>query len=130
MRPRASLTALIVTAGVAVAAPSALADKITATIQPDAAGQGTYAGKVKAKRDKCVKGRTVEVYDLSQGGYLIGATRTDAKGNWELFEYVPDPGQQVRIAVPAKTKGRGICSAVSTIAEVPESVVIPQSSRR
>jgi hypothetical protein len=126
MTTKASLAGLAVIVSLALAAPAAFADKILVTITPNAAGQATYTGKVKAKRDKCVKGRTVEVYDLSGGGYMIGFTRTDAKGNWDLFEYVPEPGQQVRIAVPPKTSGKGMCAAVSTIAEVPGSVLIPQ----
>jgi hypothetical protein len=117
---------LAAAAGLTLAAPSAQADQVTATITPVGPGEANYAGKVKAKRDTCAKNRTIEVYDLSGGGYYIGGARTDKKGNWQAFDYVPQPGQQVRIAVPAANKGKGRCKAMSTVVEVPRSVVIQE----
>jgi hypothetical protein len=126
VRIRTTLAILAAAAGLALAAPTAQADKVTATITPVGPGEANYTGKVKAKRDTCAKGRTVEVYDLSEGGYYIAGARTDKKGNWQAFDYVPQPGQQVRIAVPATNKGKGRCKALSTIVEVPENVVIQE----
>ena len=126
MRLKLICAALTVAATLVVTAPAAQADKVTATITPVGPGEANYAGKVKAKRDTCAKNRTVEVYDLSAGGYYIGGARTDKKGNWQAFDYVPQPGQQVRIAVPAKNKGKGRCKALSTIVEVPENVIIQE----
>jgi hypothetical protein len=123
--------AVLAVAASLVAAPGASADRVNVTINPNASGQGSYIGEVKAKRAKCAKSRTVEVWWLDASGYnLLGTAVTDANGRWELLDYVPPPGQQVRIDVLGRTLRKHKCSALSTIAEVPESVVIPQSSRR
>ena len=116
---------MTVVAALALTAPLAHADKVTVTIDTDAAGQGRYTGKVKAKRDRCEKGRTVQVYDQTAGGFFIGEAKTNAKGHYDLFEFVPQPGQQVRVAVPAKKTGNGRCPGVSTIAAVPEDPAVP-----
>jgi hypothetical protein len=113
---------LAAAAGLALAAPSAHADKVTASISPVGPGEANYTGKVKAKRATCAKNRVVEIYDVSQGGFYIGGARTDKKGSWQAFEYVPQPGQQVRIAVSAK-KG---CKALSTVVDVPGDVIIQE----
>jgi hypothetical protein len=125
MRARATLISAAVAVALAAVAPVAHADKVTASIDPDAAGQGRYFGKVKAKRDSCVKNRTVQVYDQSAGGFFIGDATTNAKGHWELFEFVPQPGQEVRILVLEKNKGKGRCKALHTIAAVPEDPGVP-----
>ena len=119
MRSRATLAAVALVAALGLMAPLAHADKVTVTIATDAAGQGKYTGKVKAKRDRCRKGRTVQVYDQTTGGFFIGETRTDNDGHFELFEFVPQSGQQVRVVVPPKKTGHGQCAGVSTIAAVP-----------
>jgi hypothetical protein len=119
MRSRATLAAVALVAALGLTAPLAHADKVTVTIATDAAGQGKYTGKVKAKRDRCRKGRTVQVYDQTTGGFFIGETRTDNDGHFELFEFVPQSGQQVRVVVPQKKTGHGQCAGVSTIAAVP-----------
>lgn len=124
MRTKATLALLTAGAALALTAPLAHADRVTVTIDTDAAGQGRYVGKVKAKRDRCAKGRTVQVYDQTNGGYFIGETRTNAKGHFDLFEFVPQPGQQVRVVVPEKQTGRGSCPGVSTIAAVPEDPAV------
>jgi hypothetical protein len=113
---------LAAAAWLALAAPAAQADKVTATITPVGPGEANYTGKVKAKRDACAKGRTIEVYDESAGGYYIGGARTDKKGKWQAFDYVPPPGKQVRIAVTAKKR----CKALSTVVEVPPDVIIQE----
>jgi hypothetical protein len=125
MRSRATLAAIAVVAALGLTAPLAHADKVTVTIDTDAAGQGRYAGKVKTNRDRCKKGRTVQVYDQVNGGFFIGETKTDDKGHFELFEFVPQPGQQVRVVVPEKKTGHGRCPGVSTIAAVPEAPSVP-----
>jgi hypothetical protein len=119
MSAKSTLVPLAAIAALAVWAPGAAADKVTVTIDTDAAGQGRYVGKIKAKRDRCAKGRTVQVYDQTNGDFFVGETRTNAKGHFELFEFVPQPGQQVRVVVPQKQTGKGGCPAVSTIAAVP-----------
>jgi hypothetical protein len=119
MRLRATLAVGALVAALGLMAPIAHADKVTITIGVDAPGQGTYAGEVKAKRDRCRKGRTVQVYDQTNGGFFIGETRTNAKGQFKLFEFVPQSGQQVRVVVPQKKTGHGRCAGVSAIAAVP-----------
>ena len=119
MRSRATLAAIALAAALGVTAPLAHADKVTVTIGIDAAGQGRYTGQVEAKRDRCRKGRTVQVYDQTAGGFFIGETRTNAKGHFDLFEYVPQSGQQVTVVVPEKQTGHGRCAGISTIAAVP-----------
>jgi hypothetical protein len=118
MKAKATAAALTAGAMLALTAPLAHADKVTVTIDTDAAGQGRYVGKVKAKRDRCAKGRTVQVYNQTSGGFFIGETRTSAKGDYELFEFIPQPGQQVMVAVPEKQTGHGRCAGLSTIATV------------
>jgi hypothetical protein len=126
MKTKTVIAVLAVAASV-IAAPGAFADRVDVTINPNASGQGSYIGTVKAKRAKCVKGRTVEVWWLDASGYnLLGTAVTDAKGRWELLDYVPQPGQQVRIDVLGRTLRKHKCPALSTIAQVPETVVIQQ----
>jgi hypothetical protein len=122
MRLRKTIAVVAVGVAVpAVTAPVASADKVTVTIDTDAAGQGRYSGKVMTKRDKCAQRRTVQVFDQTAGGFFIGETRTDNKGRYELFEFVPQPGQQVRVVVPPKKN----CPGVSNIAAVPEDPGVP-----
>src|SRR5687768_8319971 len=71
VRTRTTLAILAAAAGLALAAPAAQADKVTATITPVGPGEANYTGKVKARRDTCAKNRIVEVYDMSQGGFYI-----------------------------------------------------------
>lgn len=124
MKLKGTLAALSAVAALALTAPVAQADSLKVTIDSDAAAQGRYVGKVKAKRAKCAKGRTVEAYSASSG-FFIGATVTDAKGRFELFEYAPPAGQQVRIVVPAKGLRRGVCAPLEVIATVPEDPAVP-----
>jgi hypothetical protein len=119
MRSRAALAAIAAVAALGLTAPLAHADRVTVTIATDAAGQGRYTGKVTTTRDRCRKGRTVQVYDQATGDFFIGETTTNAKGHFDLFEYVPQPGQQVRVVVPEKQTRRGRCPGVSTIVAVP-----------
>jgi len=125
MRTKATLAGLIAGMALALTAPLAHADKVTVTIDTDAAGQGHYTGKVKTKSDRCRKGRIVQIYDQTTGGFFIGETKTNAKGHFDIFEFVPQPGQQVRVVVAQKKTGKGGCPAVSTIAAVPEDPSVP-----
>ena len=120
MTTKTAIAALTAVATLAAAGP-AYADKVTVNIDSDAAGQGRYFGKVKTKRDKCAERRTVQVFDQTAGGFFIGDTTTDRKGHYELFEFVPQPGQQVRVVVPRKNS----CEAVVNIAAVPEDPAVP-----
>jgi len=121
MRPRGTLFALTVAAALVLTAPAAFADKIKVTIDTDAPGQGRYSGKVKTKKNKCAKRREVQVYDQTAGEFFIGSTRTNGKGRYHLFEFVPQPGQQVRVVAPRVKR----CPTVSTIAAVPEDPAVP-----
>lgn len=131
---RTSLRALpaAALAGAAVlflAAPAASADSVSLKIETESAGQATYFGKVKTKRDECAKKRTVQVFDLTQsgeaGGFFIGQATTDDKGRYELTEFVPSPGSQVRVAVPKKKKAHGSCPGVEKKATVPDDPGVP-----
>lgn len=123
MRQRIALAALGVMAAALLAASVASADSVSVKITTEFAGQGKYSGKVKTKRDNCARNRTVQVFDLTQGGetggFFIGQTKTDDKGSYELTEFVPLPGSQVKVVVPKKKTNHGSCPGVEKNATVP-----------
>lgn len=102
-----------------LAAPAASADSVSVKIVTESAGQAKYSGKVKAKRANCARNRTVQVFDLSQGGFFIGQAKTEDNGRYELTEFVPLPGSQVKVVVPKRKKNHGSCPGVEKNATVP-----------
>jgi hypothetical protein len=114
MRLRATLAATAVLAAAAVAAPAASADKLMVQAQPVSPNVANYIGKVKSKRDKCLRKRTIQVYQVIEPPVFIGQTQTDQKGNFELQEYAPATGH-VRVVALAKTG----CKALEKVIPVP-----------
>lgn len=79
--------------------------KDTRLVANPGSGTGTYSGKLKSKKDKCIKGRKVTVIHLSDPPFTIGETETNDKGRWELQGNVPPASspQNIKIEVaPAK----------------------------
>lgn len=118
MRLRSILAATTISGLALVAAPVASADSVSVKIENEAAGSARYSGRVETKRDDCVKKRTVQIFDVAQG-FVIGQTKTDDKGRYELREFVPLPGQQVKVVVHEKKKKHGSCPGVEKTATVP-----------
>jgi hypothetical protein len=114
MRLRATLAAVAVLAAAAIAAPAASADKLKVQAQPVIPNIANYTGEVKSKRDKCLRKRVIQVFQVSDPPLFIGQTQTDKSGRFELQEYAPATGQ-VRVVALAK-KG---CKALEKIIPVP-----------
>ena len=87
---------------------------------PRPPARASTAGTVKAHNERCAKRRTVQLYDVSQPSpFFLGATRTDAQGDYELIEFLPATGGQVQILVPEAKKGKHRCGALQTTATTP-----------
>jgi hypothetical protein len=71
--------------GVAVAHVNKIPSTVTGNARP---GPGprevTFSGKVTSPNEKCVNGRTVELFDFRSFASKIGETKADADGNWEI----------------------------------------------
>src|SRR5687768_5261545 len=72
-------------AGFAVAHETSFQSKVTGDSRP---GPGqrevTFFGEVKSEKGKCVKRRTVELFDLRTVASKIGETESNADGEWEI----------------------------------------------
>jgi hypothetical protein len=80
----ASALAVLVV-GVAVAHENKIPSTVTGNARP---GPGprevTFSGKVNSPNEKCVKGRTVELFDFRTVASKIAETKADADGNWKI----------------------------------------------
>jgi hypothetical protein len=103
----------------------------TGTITPITPFTATYSGKVTTKPEKkgkgkrertrrrhaaerCVEGRTVEVWHgIKPTGFLIGTTRTDAKGNWSVTGNLAPSGDPIFIYVLAAERKDADCERTS-----------------
>jgi hypothetical protein len=72
-------------AGAAVAHETKIRSTVTGDSRP---GPGprevTFSGKVSSPNEKCVKGRTVELFDFRTVATKVGETKADADGKWEI----------------------------------------------
>lgn len=96
----------------ALAAPFALgnvalaepADTDTTFRMRDEGSFVVYKGRVSSDRDRCERGREVEIY---HDGVLIGKTTTDEDGRWNTQGPVPPDGDKVTAKVLPKTNRAG-----------------------
>jgi hypothetical protein len=72
-------------AGAAVAHQTTFQSTVTGDSRPGPTQRTvTFFGDVKSPKEKCIKGRTVELFDLRTVATKLGETKSDADGNWEI----------------------------------------------
>jgi len=63
----------------------------------------TFFGKVSSPNEKCVKNRTVELYDQRTVASKIGETKADEDGNWKIVAPTARLRGTQYVQVPKKT---------------------------
>jgi hypothetical protein len=114
MKARAALVAIAVLGVTLVAAPTASADRVSLTITVLSPNVADYTGRVRARKEKCERNRTVQIAQV-QPPLFIGQTGTDDKGRYLLEEYAPPKGVQIKAVVLQKRK----CKALEKVATTP-----------
>jgi hypothetical protein len=72
-------------AGAAVAHETTIRSTVTGDSRPGPSQREvTFFGEVRSRNDKCVKRRTVELFDVRTLASKVGETKSDANGDWEI----------------------------------------------
>jgi hypothetical protein len=75
----------VVVAGAAVAHEDTFRSTVTGNSRPGPTERSvTFFGEVRSPNDKCVKGRTVELFDVRTFPSKLGETESDRDGDWEI----------------------------------------------
>ena len=93
--------------GVAVAHENKIPSSVTGNaISGPGPREVTFFGKVNSPNEKCVKNRTVELYDQRTVASKIGETKADADGNWKIVAPTARLRGTQYVQVPKKTLAR------------------------
>jgi hypothetical protein len=95
----------------------ALAGKVKSKVDISNPTFGLYGGTVTAEKQKCVAGRTVEVWHDTNGNgkidpdvdFQIGTGKTDQNGDYEIAGNQAPVGDRVIAKVRKRKKGRTRC---------------------
>jgi hypothetical protein len=113
-RFRATLAALGVGALVLAAGPAQAASPVKTKLKINLLSADGGSGTVKAKKKKCVKGRSVSLKFVGEyGDVTIGRDKTNSHGAWSVSKALKDHGIYFA-TVKAKTAGKTECAGGSS----------------
>jgi hypothetical protein len=113
-RLRATIAALGVGALVLAAGPAQAASPVKTKVKITSLSATGGSGKVSAKKQKCVKGRSVSLKFVGEyGDVTIGKDKTDSHGAWSVDKALKDHGIYFA-SVKKKTVGKLKCAGGSS----------------
>ena len=113
-RLRTTIAALGVGGLVLAAGPAQAASPVKTKVKIASLSADGGSGNVKAKKRKCVKGRSVSLKFVGEyGDVTIGKDKTDSQGAWSVNKSLRNHGIYFA-TVKAKTAGKTECAGGSS----------------